>query len=146
MGAIFGITGFLAQGRSTRALVPMLVGASRRFVPLAMLSRSIIASPASIDRCLSRDCAAARRDFCGRDRNAGAARAAARPAAAGAIFATGTLAALALALTFALEKGWLTIALALMSPAAAWVARNGRCRAALACRHHGPIVAGAHRR
>jgi uncharacterized membrane protein len=32
-----------------------------------------------------------------------------------ALFATGTLAALALALTFALEKGWLTIALALMS-------------------------------
>ena len=32
-----------------------------------------------------------------------------------ALFATGTLAALALALTFALDKGWLTIALALTS-------------------------------
>jgi uncharacterized membrane protein len=41
--------------------------------------------------------------------------------AASAIFATGTLAALALALTFALEKGWLTIALALMSPAAVFI-------------------------
>ena len=38
-----------------------------------------------------------------------------------ALFATGTLAALALALTFALEKGWLTIALALMSAGTAWI-------------------------
>src|SRR4029078_1425614 len=37
-----------------------------------------------------------------------------------ALFATGTLGALALALTFALEKGWLTIALALMSAGTAW--------------------------
>ena len=41
--------------------------------------------------------------------------------AAIALYATGTLAALALALTFALEKGWLTIALALMSLGTAWV-------------------------
>jgi uncharacterized membrane protein len=38
-----------------------------------------------------------------------------------ALFATGTLGALTLALTFALEKGWLTIALALMSMATAWI-------------------------
>jgi uncharacterized membrane protein len=38
-----------------------------------------------------------------------------------ALFATGTLGALALALTFALEKGWLTIALALMSAGTAWI-------------------------
>ena len=37
-------------------------------------------------------------------------------AAATAIFATGAIAALALALTFALEKGWLTVGLALMVP------------------------------
>src|SRR4029077_17350114 len=41
---------------------------------------------------------------------------------AAAIFATGAIAALALALTFALEKGWLTVALALMVPGTAWVA------------------------
>ena len=40
------------------------------------------------------------------------------------MFATGALAALALALTFALEKGWLTVALALMAPGAAWVAQK----------------------
>src|SRR5262249_20099348 len=38
-----------------------------------------------------------------------------------ALFAAGTLAALALALTFVLEKGWLTIALALMSLGTAWI-------------------------
>ena len=38
-----------------------------------------------------------------------------------ALFATGALGALALALTFALEKGWLTIALALMSMGCAWI-------------------------
>jgi uncharacterized membrane protein len=37
------------------------------------------------------------------------------------MFATGTLGALAIAFTFALEKGWLTIALALMVPGIAWV-------------------------
>src|SRR5271170_8378262 len=45
-------------------------------------------------------------------------------AASGAIFATGALAALALAFTFAFEKGWLTVGLALMVPGAAWVAEK----------------------
>src|SRR4029450_2880716 len=43
-------------------------------------------------------------------------------AAAGALFATGAVAAFALALTMALEKGWLTVALALIVPGIAWVA------------------------
>src|ERR1700741_1584558 len=48
----------------------------------------------------------------------------ARPgmAISGAIFAIGATAALALALTMALEKGWLTIGLALMVPGIAWIA------------------------
>jgi uncharacterized membrane protein len=45
-------------------------------------------------------------------------------AASGAIFATGALAALALAFTFAFEKGWLTVGLALMAPGAAWIAEK----------------------
>ncbi len=45
-------------------------------------------------------------------------------AAAGAIFAVGGIAALALALTLAMEKGWLTVALALMVPGIAWVERQ----------------------
>ena len=45
------------------------------------------------------------------------------------VYATGAIAALALALTFALDKGWLTIALALMVPGIAWIAeRTGRFR------------------
>jgi uncharacterized membrane protein len=43
-------------------------------------------------------------------------------AAGSALFATGAVAALALTLTFALEKGWLTVALALMVPGIAWIA------------------------
>jgi uncharacterized membrane protein len=39
-----------------------------------------------------------------------------------ALFATGTLSALALGLTFALDRGWLTISLALTAAATAWVA------------------------
>jgi len=38
-----------------------------------------------------------------------------------AVFATGAIASLALTLTFALEKGWLTVALALMVPGIAWI-------------------------
>ena len=51
-------------------------------------------------------------------------RRAPRPGLAGAsaLFATGAVAALALALTMALEKGWLTVALALMVAGIAWVA------------------------
>ena len=41
---------------------------------------------------------------------------------AGAIFATGAVAGLALTLTFAFEKGWLTVALSLMVPGIAWIA------------------------
>ncbi len=44
--------------------------------------------------------------------------------AAGAIFATGAIASLALALSLALEKGWLTVALAAMVPGIAWVAEK----------------------
>src|SRR5207302_10556055 len=43
-------------------------------------------------------------------------------AASGALHATGAVAALALALTLALEKGWLTVALSLMVPGIAWIA------------------------
>jgi uncharacterized membrane protein len=45
-------------------------------------------------------------------------------AASGAVFAVGAVAALALALTMTLERGWLTIALALMVPGIAWVSHK----------------------
>ena len=51
-------------------------------------------------------------------------------AAAGAMFATGAVAGLALTLTFALEKGWLTVALSLMVPGIAWIADAAAAAAA----------------
>ena len=123
--AMFGITGFLAQGRSTRALVPMLWCASGVVAPLAMLI-ALYYRVAGLDRSLP---------FAGFALLLAAIYAVAtetlvqrqpRPGllASSAMFATGTLAALALALTFALEKGWLTIGLALMVPGAAWIAEK----------------------
>ena len=67
-------------------------------------------------------------------------------AASGALYATGTVAALALALTFSLEKGWLTVALALMVPGIAWIANAAPAAdAALACRRRGGAGGGAGR-
>ena len=128
--ALFGVTGFLAQGRSTRALVPILwaacavVGAARH-----ARSRSTIASP-DLDRSLPFAGFALLLAAIFAVATEALVQRAPRPGlpASSAIFATGTLAALALALTFALEKGWLTIALALMAPAPPGCARSARCR------------------
>ena len=43
-----------------------------------------------------------------------------------AIFATGAIASLALALSLALEKGWLSVAFALMVPGVAWIGQKRR--------------------
>jgi uncharacterized membrane protein len=123
--ALFGGAGYLAQGRSVRALVSVLWSAAAVFTPLAMLV-ALYYRLAALDPSLP---------FAGLALLLAAAfgfatetllRAAPRPglASSSAVFATGALAALALALTFALEKGWLTIALALMVPGAAWVAEK----------------------
>ena len=123
--ALFGIGGFLAQGRSIRALVPILWSASSVFAPLAMLI-ALYYRIADLDRSLPFAGLAlllaaifgiATETLLQRDKRPGIAT-------ASALYATGALAALALALTFALEKGWLTVALALMAPAAAWIAEK----------------------
>jgi uncharacterized membrane protein len=120
--AAFGGAGFLAQGRSTNALVPVIWSASGVFTPLALLI-ALYARIAHLDRSvpfailavlLAILFAAATEALSRRDARAGLV-------SSTALFATGTLAALALALTFALDKGWLTIALALTSAGAAWV-------------------------
>lgn len=119
----FGIAGFLAQGRSVSALVPVIWSASAVFAPLALLI-ALYARIAHLDRSIPFAIAAvilaalfgaATEVLSKRETRPGQAIAA-------ALFATGTLAALALAFTFALEKGWLTIALALMSLGTAWIA------------------------
>src|SRR3954469_21132948 len=120
--ASFGVTGFLAQGRSGNAMIPVVWAAAGVFTPLALLV-ALYARIAHLDRSVPFAIVAVVL--------AGAYGAATeiltrRPSRPGqaisiALFATGSLSAMALALTFALEKGWLTIALALMSLAAAWI-------------------------
>jgi len=118
----FGVAGFLAQGRSVSAVIPVIWSGAAVFTPLALLV-ALYTRIAHLDRSvpfsilavmLAAAYAAATEMLIRRDD---------RPGLPGsiALFATGTLASLALALTFALEKGWLTIALALMSMGTAWI-------------------------
>ncbi|MCA6118615.1 DUF2339 domain-containing protein [Bradyrhizobium sp. WSM 1738] len=118
----FGVAGFLAQGRSAGAVIPVIWSAAAAFTPLALLV-ALYARIAHLDRSipfavlavvLAAAYAAATEILSKREDRPGLQ-------ASIALFATGTLAALALALTFALEKGWLTIALALMSAGTAWI-------------------------
>jgi uncharacterized membrane protein len=118
----FGVAGFLAQGRSVNAIIPVIWSAASVFVPLALLV-ALYARIAHLDRSipfailavlLAAACAAATEELTKREDRPGLQ-------ATIALYATGALAALALALTFALERGWLTIALALMSAGTAWI-------------------------
>jgi uncharacterized membrane protein len=118
----FGFTGFRAQGRSQNAIVPVIWSAAATFTPVALLI-ALYARIAHFDR--SVPCAivatlvggifaVATEALMKREHQRGLL-------ISTALFATGTLASLALALTFALEKGWLTIALALMCAGTAWI-------------------------
>ncbi|MGP9812430.1 DUF2339 domain-containing protein [Rhodopseudomonas sp. NSM] len=118
----FGVAGVLAQGRSVSAKVPVIFAAAGVFTPLALLV-ALYARIAQLDRSipfailavlLAAAYGAATEWLSKRDTRPGLA-------ISTALFATGTLGALALALTFALEKGWLTIALALMAAGTAWI-------------------------
>jgi uncharacterized membrane protein len=125
LALLFGSAGFLAQGRSAQPLVPILWSAAAVFAPLAILAalyfriagfdRSI--PFASIALLLAGLAAAATESLNRRAPLPGLA-------ASGAIFATGAVAALALALTMALDKGQLTVALALMVPGIAWISEK----------------------
>jgi uncharacterized membrane protein len=118
----FGVTGYLAQGRFGAARITVTWSAVAIFVPLTLLI-ALYARIAHLDRSipfaiiaviLAAAFGAAAESLARRDSRPGVM-------IATALFATGTLGALALALTFALEKGWLTIALALMSTGTAWI-------------------------
>lgn len=118
----FGVAGFLAQGRSVGPIIPVIWSAAAVFTPLALLV-ALYARIAHLDRsipfailavALAAAYATATEILAKREDRPGLQ-------ASIALFATGSLAALALALTFALEKGWLTIALALMSAGTAWI-------------------------
>ncbi|WP_375305280.1 DUF2339 domain-containing protein [Bradyrhizobium sp. A11] len=118
----FGIAGFLAQGRSNSAIIPVVWSAAAVTTPIAILV-ALYARIAHLDRSipfailavlLAASFGAATEALTRRETRPGSM-------ISTALFATGTLGALALALTFALEKGWLTIALALMSLGTAWI-------------------------
>jgi uncharacterized membrane protein len=118
----FGAAGILAQGRSISAIVPVAWSSAAVFTPLALLI-ALYARIAHLDRSipfailavlLAAAFGAATEWLARRDSRPG-------KAISIALFATGTLAAVALALTFALEKGWLTIALSLMALGTAWI-------------------------
>jgi len=123
--ALFAASGFLAQGRSVKPLVPIVWAATAVAAPLAILVALYYriyvfdrALPfAALALLIAALFAVATEFISKREPRPGSASAA-------AIFATGSIAALALALTFALEKGWLSIALALMVPGTAWVAEK----------------------
>lgn len=118
----FGIAGFFAQGRSNSPIIPVVWSAAAVATPIAILV-ALYARIAHLDRSipfailavlLAAAFGAATETLNRREDRPGVATSV-------ALFATGTLGALALALTFALEKGWLTIALALMSLGTAWI-------------------------
>ncbi|MDP1869590.1 MAG: DUF2339 domain-containing protein, partial [Bradyrhizobium sp.] len=118
----FGVAGLLAQGRSTSAAIPVVWSAAAVFTPLALLI-ALYARIAHLDRSipfailavvLAAAFGAATESLTKREGRPGLQ-------VSIALFATGALAAMALALTFALEKGWLTIALSLMSLGTGWI-------------------------
>jgi uncharacterized membrane protein len=126
LGAVFAVMfmvpGFLAQGRSEQANVPILWSASAVFAPIAILV-ALYFRIAGFDRSVPFAGVALLLAVLFASATEALGKREPRPgmAAAGAIFATGAVAALALALTMTLEKGWLTIGLALMVPGIAWV-------------------------
>jgi uncharacterized membrane protein len=125
LAVAFAGSGYLVQGRRDHATVPVLWAATGVLAPLAILV-ALYYRIAGLDRSIP---------FAGLALLLAAwfavaaeqlTRRQARPgiAAAAALHAAGSAAALALTLTFALEKGWLTIGLALMAPGIAWVAEK----------------------
>jgi uncharacterized membrane protein len=118
----FGVAGYLAQGRSVSAIIPVVWSAAGVFTPLALLV-ALYARIAHLDRSIPFAILAVILAAAFGAATETLTRRATRPGLpiSIALFATGALGALALAFTFALEKGWLTIALALMSMGTAWI-------------------------
>ena len=122
---LFGAGGFLAQGRSQSPFIPILWSAASVATPILILIAlyyRIAGFERSIPFAGLALLLAAINGYATETLNK-------RPpspgiAASDALYAVGTVAALALALTFALEKGWLTVALALMVPGIAWIANE----------------------
>lgn len=125
LAALFGAAGYLAQGRSEQPLFPVIWAATGVLTPVIVLmafyyrisefERSI--PFAALALLLAALFWFATDRLSKREPRPGTASSA-------AIYACGTVAALALALTLALEKGWLTVSLALMVPGIAFIAEK----------------------
>jgi uncharacterized membrane protein len=121
--ALFGGAGYLAQGRSEQPAFSMLwamVAVATSVILLIAVYYRITQFDrsfafAGLALLLAAACAFATEQLWKREPRPGTSE-------AGAIFATGAVAGLALTLTFALEKGWLTVGLSLMVPGIAWIA------------------------
>jgi uncharacterized membrane protein len=127
---LFGGAGFLSQGRSGNARISICWAVASVFTPLAIVA-ALYYRIAGVERSipfaglallLAALFAYATETLSKRTPRPGSG-------AAEAIYATGVVAALAFALTLALEKGWLTVCLALMVPGIAWVEQQRRLHA-----------------
>ncbi len=121
------VPGYLAQGRTTCPVASDAVERRRRrwcrcHAGRALLPHHRLRALDPVRRAWRSGLAGAQR-LRHRDSSASAIRRR-RSSRLGALHAAGTVAALALALTFSLDKGWLTVALALMVPGIAWIANE----------------------
>jgi uncharacterized membrane protein len=120
-----GAAGIFAQGRSAHALVPIIWAATAGLAPIAIVIALYYALDhferslplAAVALLMAATYGYATETLDRRDPRPGLM-------VATAVFACSALASLALALTMALEKGWLTVALALMAPGIALVAER----------------------
>jgi uncharacterized membrane protein len=123
--AVFGAGGYLGQDRTENSLFSMIWAGVAVATALALLvlvyyriaefEQSI--PFAGIALVLGGLCAAAAELLWKREQRPGLYE-------AGAIFAVGAVAGVALTLTFALERGWLTVGLSLMAPGIAMIAEK----------------------
>ena len=125
LAVIFGLPAFAAQGRAATALNAQLWSLTGVVVPTVILI-ALYLRIANLDRSIPFAALALAlaalygyaTEYLGK-----------RPpqpglASATAIYAAGAVASLALALTFALDKGWLTVGLSLMVPGIAWISER----------------------
>lgn len=123
--ALFGIVGYLAQGRSEKPLPPILWAAAAVIAPIAILV-ALYYRIAAFDRSVPFAALALLLATLYAVATETMAKRPPRPgiASSSALFAVGGIAGLALALTMTLEKGWLTVALALMVAGIAYVSEK----------------------
>jgi uncharacterized membrane protein len=123
MAILYAATGFAAQAGARATAVAIVWSATAAFAPVAILvalyvhvAGSAVSLPfAAAALATAALYASATERLFRRPPRPGSATAA-------ALFATAAIASLALALTFGLEGGWLSVGLALMVPGIAWIA------------------------